>query len=84
MLFGLIINGAMILDDGDKIAVKYWLEIPKHFKNVILHDYIIMPNHIHGIIAIAVGANNNSPLRVTSSTIERNTKNSKNNPTKQH
>jgi putative transposase len=61
MLFGQIINGEMILDEGGKIAEKYWLEIPKHFKNVILHDYIIMPNHIHGIIVIAVGANNNSP-----------------------
>ena len=32
------------------IAEKHWLEISDHFKNVELDKYIIMPNHIHGII----------------------------------
>jgi hypothetical protein len=26
-----------------------WLEIPKHFPNTILHELIIIPNHVHGI-----------------------------------
>ena len=29
-----------------------WLEIPTHFPNTVLHEYVIMPNHIHGIIEI--------------------------------
>lgn len=29
-----------------------WQAIPKHFPNVKLDEYIIMPNHIHGIIII--------------------------------
>jgi len=49
-LFGKIIDGKMILNDAGKIAKKCWLDIPDHFKNVILHDFIIMPNHVHGII----------------------------------
>jgi len=35
---------------------KHWLEIPNHYSNVILDEFIIMPNHIHGIITI-VGNN---------------------------
>jgi len=60
-LFGEIKNGKMILNDAGKIAKKYWLEIPDHFPNTKLHSFIIMPNHIHGIIEITVGAKNFSP-----------------------
>lgn len=34
------------------ITKKYWKEIPRHFKNVKLDEFIIMPNHLHGIIVI--------------------------------
>ena len=51
-LFGKIKYGEMILNKAGKIAEKYWLEIPQHFPNTRLHEYIIMPNHIHGIIEI--------------------------------
>ena len=42
----------MILNDAGKIAIECWLQIPEHFPNVILHEHIIMPNHIHGIIEL--------------------------------
>ena len=45
----------MILSDVGKIATQCWEEIPKHFPNAILHEYVIMPNHVHGIIEL-VGA----------------------------
>lgn len=51
----------MVLNEIGNIATKYWLEIPQHFPNVVLHQYIIMPNHIHGILEITGGANNYSP-----------------------
>jgi hypothetical protein len=50
--FGEIVEGGIRLSEIGKIAKKYWLEIPKHFKNTRLDEFIIMPNHIHGIIAI--------------------------------
>jgi len=50
--FGSVINGEMKLSLIGKIARKYWLEIPNHFPNVQLDEFIIMPNHIHGIIVI--------------------------------
>jgi REP element-mobilizing transposase RayT len=53
----------MQLSDAGKIANQCWLDIPNHFPNVILHDYIIMPNHIHGIIELnkKVGVENIQP-----------------------
>lgn len=50
--FGEIVFDEMILNEAGKIANECWFEIPKHFKNVVLHDHIIMPNHVHGIIEI--------------------------------
>ena len=64
-LFGEIINGEMYLNDIGEIANKCWLEIPDHFPNVVLHEYIVMPNHIHGIIELtnsAAGVENFQPL----------------------
>jgi putative transposase len=59
-LFGKVVNGEMVLNDAGEIAQKCWLEIPNHFPNVVLHEYVIMPNHVHGIVEF-VGANNDSP-----------------------
>jgi putative transposase len=42
----------MVLNCAGKITQTAWLDIPKHFSNVALHEYCIMPNHIHGIIEI--------------------------------
>jgi REP element-mobilizing transposase RayT len=58
-LFGNIINNQMNLNKLGKIVNQFWTRIQKHFYNVELDDYQIMPNHIHGIIVIrnfSVGA----------------------------
>ncbi|MDD5032398.1 MAG: hypothetical protein PHR36_05190 [Patescibacteria group bacterium] len=55
--FGKIINEKMFLNVIGKISNNFWLEIPKYFPNVILDEYIIMPNHIHGIIFICNDGN---------------------------
>jgi len=40
-----------------------WLAIPLHFAKVKLHEFVIMPNHLHGIVEIvAVGAQHAAPL----------------------
>ena len=58
--FGEIIDGEMILSEIGKIANQCWLEIPEHFPDVSLDEYIIMPNHLHGVIAIE---NNNDFIK---------------------
>lgn len=35
-----------------KIAESYWLAIPDHFPNVELDQWVIMPNHLHGILIL--------------------------------
>ena len=50
--FGQIQNEKMFLNEFGKIVNNYWKEIPKHFPYVILDEYIVMPNHVHGIIIL--------------------------------
>lgn len=51
-LFGEIIGGEMYLNEYGEIVQKWWNEISIHFQNVDLGAFVIMPNHIHGIIFI--------------------------------
>jgi len=50
--FGAVVNREMNLNKLGLVAEKYWNEIPKHYKSVEIDYYVIMPNHIHGIIII--------------------------------
>lgn len=50
--FGEISDNQMNLSLLGEIAHSYWQEIPLHFPFIILDDFIIMPNHVHGILII--------------------------------
>lgn len=50
--FGEIKNDEMYLNETGIIADKCWAEIPDHFQNTTLGEFVVMPNHIHGIIII--------------------------------
>lgn len=50
--FGEIINQEMILNEMGKIAHQLWLEIPNQFSFAKLENFVVMPDHIHGIILI--------------------------------
>ncbi len=50
--FGRIVNNKMWLNDMGVLADLYWKDIPKHFPFVELDEYVVMPNHMHGIIII--------------------------------
>ena len=50
--FGQIEKGHMVLSAIGRMADRYWRKIPNHFPFVILDVYVIMPNHVHGIIII--------------------------------
>jgi putative transposase len=51
-LFGAIVDGEMRLNEYGEIVKKWWNEIPIHFPTVELGVFVIMPNHVHGIIFI--------------------------------
>ncbi len=51
--FGRIANGVMHLSPIGKIADQCWREIPNHTAGYVSLDaYVVMPDHVHGIIVI--------------------------------
>lgn len=60
-LFGEIENKRLEPTQLARIAKHFWLGIPNHYPSVILHEYIIMPNHIHGILEISKPPSNIVP-----------------------
>jgi len=54
-LFGHISDGNMALSAAGMIAEQCWQEIPAHFSHTALGAFVVMPNHIHGIIIISRG-----------------------------
>ncbi len=57
--FGEVHEGEMLRSTLGEIAYQYWLEIPNHFHQVSLDEFIVMPDHIHGIIVINTPEMNN-------------------------
>jgi hypothetical protein len=67
-LFGDVVKGEMRLNSLGYIAFTCWQAIPNHFPHVELDAFVIMPNHLHGILVISdilVGATQASPLHPT-------------------
>ncbi len=62
-LFGEVVDGEMRLNALGEVARQCWAAIPDHFPHTALDEFVIMPNHVHGIIWIVddIGANNHSP-----------------------
>lgn len=50
--FGECNEGQMQLSTLGAIAQGFWYEIPKHFAFVSLGEFIVMPNHVHGILIL--------------------------------
>jgi len=42
----------MILSETGKIASNHWFDIPNHFPFIELINFVVMPNHIHGLLEI--------------------------------
>ncbi len=50
--FGEIVNSDMKMNQYGEIVKECWAEIPAHFRNVEIDEFVVMPNHVHGIIII--------------------------------
>lgn len=50
--FGNIIDGAIQLSPAGIIAKDLWYEIKNHASSITLGEFVVMPNHIHGIIIL--------------------------------
>src|SRR6266446_4936630 len=51
-IFGKIENDEMILNDAGKIANDYLINIPEKYNQTRMHEFVVMPNHVHAIIEI--------------------------------
>lgn len=51
-VFGTLVHGRVALNPVGLAARACWLDIPKHFPNAALDSFVIMPDHVHGIIRI--------------------------------
>lgn len=52
MFFGKVVKGRMILNKIGNIVAEEWKKTAKIRKDVFLDEWIIMPNHLHGILVI--------------------------------
>ena len=54
-LFGEIMDGEMRLNAAGQAAQAEWVRLPERFQSLELDEFVIMPNHLHGIILVGAG-----------------------------
>lgn len=64
-LFGDIVDGRMERTFLGEIVSSEWLKTPRIRPEIELDEWVIMPNHLHGIIRISVGADSVRPIKIT-------------------
>ncbi|MCK5283838.1 MAG: transposase, partial [Nanoarchaeota archaeon] len=52
--FGQIQNNQMLLNNAGNIVTQQWLWLSKQYSYVTLDEFIVMPNHLHGILIISI------------------------------
>ena len=63
-LLGNVAEGEMALNDAGRMIEKWWLELNHKFPSVDTDEYVVMPNHFHGIVVITPTDNVGADLRV--------------------
>jgi putative transposase len=65
--FGEIVDNQMILSEIGQIAQEEWFKTPiiRPDMNLSLEEFVVMPNHIHGILTIGENEFNESPFLKT-------------------
>ncbi|HCC32901.1 MAG TPA: transposase [Clostridiales bacterium] len=51
-LFGEIVDGEMFLNQLGRMVERTWDDLPNHMANVELDAFMVMPDHIHGVVVI--------------------------------
>ncbi len=51
-MFGEIVKGEMYLNGAGSLAQSIWSTLPERFAHVELDQYMVMPNHLHGIMVL--------------------------------
>ena len=69
-LFGKIVDGEMQLNEWGMVADEEWRKTERIRSHIVLHEFVIMPNHVHGIIQL-VGAHCMRPDDVQLGRVQR-------------
>jgi REP element-mobilizing transposase RayT len=64
-IFGSVEAGEMLLSQRGLVARDSWLDIPNHHPHVELDSFIVMPNHVHGILLFVGDAPGMAPVVAT-------------------
>lgn len=51
-LFGKMVDGVVNLNGLGSLAMNEWCRLGERFENVIVDEFIVMPNHLHGVLFI--------------------------------
>src|SRR4030042_1855832 len=51
-LLGEVVDGEIRLNPCGEIVAECWTQLPKHFQNAAVDEFVVMPNHVHGILVI--------------------------------
>ena len=51
-ILGAVKNGSMLLTEWGQVVEASWRNLPCHFRGIELDAFVVMPNHIHGVVAI--------------------------------
>ncbi|MBL8063495.1 MAG: transposase [Anaerolineales bacterium] len=61
MLFGDVVDGTMNLNRHGHIIHDAWFDLKNHYRHVELGEFVIMPNHVHGIIVLTDDGSRGGP-----------------------
>jgi hypothetical protein len=56
-LFGDVRDGQMVLNEAGRTVWAVWETLPARFPSIDLDMFVVMPNHVHGIIVLRTDAN---------------------------
>jgi len=60
-IFGLVVENDVVLSPAGEIVRAIWMALPERFPRLVLDEFVIMPNHLHGVLGL-VGAGLAPPL----------------------
>ena len=51
-LLGSVVGSDIRLSELGSIADSCWRELPSHYPYIVIEDFVVMPNHLHGIVSL--------------------------------
>lgn len=64
-LFGEVVDGVVVLSPPGIAAECYWLGIPERFPGVLVDVFVVMPDHLHGILMMGTDPEHDAAVEVS-------------------